>query len=60
VPPDIVEDWKGYVQKNCKGDGDILQKAVKEYVEQFVLELPVENTEDQKLDVRKRERQEDK
>jgi len=55
-----VEDWNDYVQKNCKGDGDILQKAVKEYVEQFVLELPVENTEDQKLDVRKRERQEDK
>jgi len=23
--------------KKCKGDGDILQKAVKEYVEQFVL-----------------------
>jgi len=63
VPLGIVNHWKDYVQKKCKGDGDILQQAVK-YVEQLVLELPVDNNLDQKLDVREmfrpRKRQEDK
>ena len=53
MPPGIVDHWKGYVQQKCKGDGDILQKAVKEYVQQFVLELPIDNTKDQKVDVDK-------
>jgi len=53
VPPGIVDHWKGYVQLKCKSDGDILQKAVKEYVQQFVLDLPIDNTKDQKVDVDK-------
>ena len=64
VPAGIVEDWKGHVQKKCKGDGYILQKAVKEYVQQFVLKLPDDNVLDGKMDVDKmfglRKRQEDK
>ena len=41
-----MNHWKNLPQKKFEDDQEILQEAMKDYVEQFVLELLVENTLD--------------
>jgi len=50
VPPAIVGLWKDQVRKKCEDDRYNLQDAMK-FVEQFVLELPVDNILNEGSDV---------
>jgi len=51
VLPGIVNRWKDHVQNKCEDDRYILQDAIK-FVEQVVLELPVDNILDEESNAR--------